>query len=209
MSTYISLFLTSFIIAFSGAMMPGPLLTVTISESTHRGMAAGPLLITGHALLEIALILALILGLGPVFKQPLFFMITSITGGAVMLWMAWGMFKSLPSLSIAKSETSGAKKNLLVTGAIMSLVNPYWIIWWATIGLGYIVYAQKYGTAGIIIFFLGHIAGDYIWYSAISTAVSKGKKLSTDKIYRRLIAVCGTFLVAFATYLLVMAFQKI
>jgi threonine/homoserine/homoserine lactone efflux protein len=209
MLAYVSLFFTSFIIAFSGAMMPGPLLTVTISESTHRGMAAGPLLITGHAMLEIALIIALILGLGPVFKLPLFFMITSFAGGAVMLWMAWGMFKSLPSLTIAKSETGGAKSNLLVTGAIMSLVNPYWIIWWATVGLGYIVYAQEYGTAGIIIFFLGHIAGDYIWYSAISTAVSKGKKLFTDKIYRRLIAVCGTFLVAFATYLIVMAIQKI
>ncbi|MGQ1947608.1 LysE family transporter [Geofilum sp. OHC36d9] len=209
MLAYISLFFTSFIIAFSGAMMPGPLLTVTISESTHRGMAAGPLLITGHAMLEIALIIALILGLGPVFKQPLFFMITSFAGGAVMLWMAWGMFKSLPSLTIAKSETNKTKHNLLVTGAIMSLVNPYWIIWWATIGLGYIVYAQEYGTTGIIIFFLGHIAGDYIWYSAISTAVSKGRKLFTDKIYRRLIAVCGTFLVGFAMYLIVMAIQKL
>ena len=39
------IFATSFVIALSGALMPGPVLTVTISESTKRGFWAGPLII--------------------------------------------------------------------------------------------------------------------------------------------------------------------
>lgn len=33
-----TIFVSSFIIALSGAMMPGPLLTVTIGDSSRRGM---------------------------------------------------------------------------------------------------------------------------------------------------------------------------
>lgn len=209
MLVYLSIFFTSMLIAFSGAMMPGPLLTVTISESTRRGAKAGPLLITGHAMLELLLLFALLFGLAPVFKHSLFFIVSAFAGGAIMLWMAWGMFKSLPTLSVSVNSTSSKGKNLFVSGALMSLANPYWIIWWATIGIGYIVYSQQFGSLGILLFFLGHIAGDYIWYTAISTAVSKGKKLFTDKIYRILIAICGAFLVVFALYLVIVAIGRL
>lgn len=209
MLVYLSIFFTSMLIAFSGAMMPGPLLTVTISESTRRGAKAGPMLITGHVMLELLLLFALLFGLAPVFKHSLFFIVSAFAGGAIMLWMAWGMFKSLPTLSVSVNSTSSKGKNLFVSGALMSLANPYWIIWWATIGIGYIVYSQQFGSVGILLFFLGHIAGDYIWYTAISTAVSKGKKLFTDKIYRILIAICGAFLVVFALYLVIVAIGRL
>jgi threonine/homoserine/homoserine lactone efflux protein len=200
-----AIFFTSMLVAFSGAMMPGPLLTVTISESTRRGVMAGPLLISGHAVLELLLVVALLLGLGPIFEHSLFFMLSAFIGGAIMFWMAWGMFRSLPTLTVNSGEAVAQKKNLLLTGALMSLANPYWIIWWATIGIAYIAHAQKLGMWGIAMFFLGHVMGDLIWYSAISVAVGKGKKLFTDKVYRILIGVCGAFLVGFAIYLVLSA----
>lgn len=204
-----TLFFTSLMVAFSGAMMPGPLLTVTITESSHRGMIAGPMLIIGHGLLEIVLIVALYFGLAPILKHDTFFLITAFLGSAIMILMAWGMFRSLPTLSISMKTEGTRKNNLLMTGALMSLVNPYWIIWWATIGLGYTIYAQKFGIIGIILFFIGHITGDFIWYSAISTAVSKGRKLFTDKVYRILIGVCALFLLAFSVYLIFAAIAKL
>ncbi len=204
-----TLFITSLMVAFSGAMMPGPLLTVTITESSHRGMIAGPMLIIGHGLLEIILIFGLFFGLAPIFKHDTFFLITAFVGSAIMILMAWGMLRSLPTLSISMKPEGTRKNNLLVTGALMSLANPYWIIWWATIGLGYTIYAQKFGIVGIVLFFVGHIIGDFIWYSAISTAVSKGRKLFTDKVYRILIGVCALFLLAFSVYLIFMAVAKL
>ena len=201
----IGIFFSSLVVAFSGAMMPGPLLTVTISESTRRGAAAGPILITGHAILEFILIAVLLLGLGPFLKNDFFFIGSALLGGLIMLWMAWGMFRSLPSLTVNVGTETEKKKNLLLTGIFMSFANPYWTIWWATIGIGYIVVSQRFGIAGLIFFFAGHITGDYIWYSAISVAVSRGKSLFTDRIYRILIGVCGAFLAVFAVYLIIMA----
>ena len=126
-----------------------------------------------------------------------------------MMWMAYGMFRSIPTLTVSNSETTSKKKNLFIAGALMSLANPYWIIWWATIGIGYIVSSMEYGWLGITLFFIGHITGDMIWYFAISFAVGKGKKLFTDKTYRILIAVCGVFLTGYAFYLVASGLKKI
>ena len=139
MDTFGTIFLTSFMIALSGAMMPGSLLTVTISESSRRGLMAGPLLMLGPSLLELALVVALLLGLAPLFNQPWFFLVVSLLGGGMLLWMAVGMLRALPSLSLElEAAAGGGRGNLVMTGALMSLANPYWIIWWATIGVGYI-----------------------------------------------------------------------
>jgi threonine/homoserine/homoserine lactone efflux protein len=93
----ITIFASSFVIALSGAMMPGTLLTVTISESSKRGVLAGPLLILGHGILEMILLAALFMGMAPLFKKEWFFFFISIAGGSILLWMAAGMFRSLIS----------------------------------------------------------------------------------------------------------------
>ena len=82
----------SFTLALSGALMPGPLLTVTVSESTRIGFKAGPLLMTGHAVLELLLVIAIVYGLGPFLKSPSVMGIISLFGG--------GMLSFLPVLNI-------------------------------------------------------------------------------------------------------------
>ena len=39
----------------------------------------------------------------------------------------------------------------------MSAANPYWLIWWLTIGRGYDMFSMKYGWLGVALFFIGHI----------------------------------------------------
>lgn len=180
--------------------MPGPLLTVTISESPRRGSVTGPLLIAGHGLLEMALVSAIFLGLAPLLRQRGVFAAIAIGGGAILIWMAWGMFRALPRLSLTSERKSAAGRSLIVTGILMSLANPYWIVWWVTIGLGYILQSRQQGAWGVVFFFAGHILADFLWYTAVSTTVAKGRHLLTDGLYRKLTAVCGGFLVLFALY---------
>jgi threonine/homoserine/homoserine lactone efflux protein len=199
---YLTIFATSFVIAFSGAMMPGPFMTMTIGESAKSGPWVGPKMIVGHAILEIALLLALFFGLAPLFKKEPFFIIIAIAGGTIMIWMAQSMFRSLSKLEIKTSGTSKNQMNLYIAGILMSLANPYWIIWWATIGLGYVLHSQKLGFIGIVFFFIGHILGDLVWYSAISFAVGKGRKFFSNKTYRILVGTCAAFLGFFAVWLI-------
>jgi threonine/homoserine/homoserine lactone efflux protein len=205
----VTIFFSSFIIALSGAMMPGPLLTATISESSQRGFLAGPLLILGHGMLEIILLVALVLGLAPILLRDDVFAAVALSGGVILLWMAVGMFRTLPSLSLSLNPGSLKRDSLILNGVLLSIANPYWIIWWATIGFGYVIFSWRYGMAGIVFFFTGHILADLAWYSAVSAAVGKGRHLFSDKIYRGIIGTCAAVLVIFACYFFYAGLQRI
>jgi len=204
----LTIFSSSFIIALSGAIMPGPLLTATISHSSSRGMIAGPLLILGHGVLELALIIALLSGLEPYVNNQTFFFVVSILGSLILTWMAYDMFRAIPNLRLDWDNTGDHRQGgMVIDGFLLSLANPYWSIWWATIGLGYIFHATRFGIKGVICFFVGHILADLVWYASVSLAISKGRTLLTDRMYRYLIAGCATFLLGFAGFFLYAAFN--
>lgn len=205
----ITIFGSSFIIALSGALMPGPVLTVTVSESARRGVKAGPLMILGHGILELALVLALVGGLAPFFSRDEVFITISLLGGVILLWMAYMMFKELPRLQLKAEDGDEKPRSLILSGILLSLANPYWLIWWATIGIGYIMYSVRFGIPGIIAFFSGHILADLAWYSLISFGVAKGRGFFTDGFYRRLIGACASFLCVFSCYFLYSGLEKI
>ena len=91
----------------------------------------------------------------------------------------------------------------------MSLANPYWVIWWAEIGLGYVTYSIQFGLPGLISFFAGHLSADIAWYTLVSFSIAKGKKLLTDSAYRILTGVCATAIAGFAFWFAYSGFVKI
>ena len=204
-----TIFFTSFVIALSGALMPGPLLTVTVTESSHRGAIAGPLMIVGHGILELLLVIALLSGIAPLLMRDDVFIVISLVGGSILLWMAVSMFKNLPSLRLDVSPGERRSNNLILSGVILSAINPYFILWWARIGFGYIVYSAKFGIVGIAAFFSGHIIADFAWYALVSFGVVKGKHLLSTKGYRRLIGGCALFLIVFSGYFFYSGFAKL
>jgi len=201
--TLAALFFSSFLMGFSGAMMPGPLLTVNIHETLRRGFRTGPLLILGHALLETALVISLIMGLDAVLLKPLFKGTIALLGGLVLFWMGWGMLKDSwlgrITLELAdKGETRSMPP--VLAGIVVSVSNPYWLLWWATIGLTYVAFASEKGVPGLTVFLTGHLLADLTWYSAVSFAVAKGKRFINERIYRGILIACGVFLLALALY---------
>ena len=193
----------SFTLALSGALMPGPLLTVTIAESAHRGFMAGPLLMIGHAVLELALVVAIILGLGPFLKMPPVMGSIALVGGAILIWMGVQMIRTARNLSLnMDGAEAGVSYSPVLTGILASLSNPYWTLWWATIGLGYLVASIKLGVLGVGVFFVGHIAADFLWYSIVSYGISRGKRILKDRAYQHIIRFCGIFLLGFGGWFL-------
>lgn len=203
-----TIFAASFTLALSGALMPGPLFTITISESAKLGFKAGPLLIIGHALLELLLVVAVIQGLGAYLKLPSVIGFIALFGGLLLVYLGTDMMRSAGKRSL-KNESpvveSRYGRHPIVLGVLGSLSNPYWTIWWATIGLGYLVTAMKFGYVGVAAFFVGHIAADFAWYSLVSLGISRGKTFLKDTGYQHLIRVCGVFLFCFGGWFLISA----
>lgn len=202
-----AIFCTSFTVALSGALMPGPLLTVTISESAKRGFLAGPLLMTGHALLELALVVAICRGLDVYLKMDGVMAGTALLGGSILLYFGVDMVRTAGRISLRRGAggNDSIGRNPIITGALTSLANPYWSLWWATFGLAYLTRISGSGPVGIGSFFAGHIAADFAWYCIISFGISKGAALMKDRAYQVLIRACGVFLVLFGAWFLVTA----
>lgn len=195
------LFATAFVIGFSGAMMPGPLLTLTISESAKRGAWAGPILIVGHMLLELALVLLILFGLAPLLSDQAVISSIGIIGGLVMAWMGIGMLRRCRSLSLTEVRAGKATgMHPVIAGAVMSVANPYWTLWWATIGLTYVLAGLTFGAPGLIVFFVGHVSSDFVWYTIVSVAVAHGSRAMSDRVYRSVIGLCGVAIILFGVF---------
>lgn len=197
-------------------MMPGPLLTVTISETIRRGFWAGPMLVLGHGLLELVLVVALVLGIAAILVHPTVSTVIFLLGGGILCLMGLGMARDArrgtldlnlavqnqgQAVNSASPEQSapghwfyGQGLHPVGAGILVSLANPYWLLWWATVGLGYVTISMGRGLPGVASFFAGHILADLIWYSLISGAVVGGRRFMSQAAYRLLIGVCGAFL---------------
>ena len=204
------IFVTSFAVGLSGAVSPGPLLVYDIRESLRRGFSAGPLIAAGHSILELIVVIGLAIGVARFLEADLTGSVIALLGGLFLLWMGWGMVRRpgrhiMPSGDeLAPGEGSrGGPLSTVAGGALVSMSNPFWSLWWATIGLSYILWASDLGVTGLASFYTGHILADILWFSIVSFAVASGRRVLTPALYRGLISICGLFLLALGAYFIV------
>jgi threonine/homoserine/homoserine lactone efflux protein len=93
-------------------------------------------------------------------------------------------------------KSPGSSSGLLVgKGITASLSNPYWFVWWATVGSAFLSKSLSHGPAGPVVFYFGHIMSDLVWYTFVSFMISIGKKLLAGKPYYIILTICALFLV--------------
>jgi threonine/homoserine/homoserine lactone efflux protein len=184
--------------------IPRPLLPAETGRIPRRvqarGALAGPLIVLGHGILEVLLVIGVILGLGRLLVLDPVIGTISLVGGAVLLWMAWEMFRSVKRLSLRTATSTEGSRHPILAGILTTLSNPYWILWWASIGLSYIGLSLKLGLIGLVSFYVGHILSDLAWYGSVSVTLALGGRLLTDRTYRGLLATCAVLLLGFGLY---------
>ena len=193
----VSIFFISLGVGLSGALMPGPLLTVAINESYRKGFIAAPLLVAGHAVLEGALIILLVLGLDRIIGNDVFFGVVGTAGGAFLFWMGLGMVLDMRGgrLHLDLQSHASMRMGPFTAGITVSFSNPYWFLWWATFGLSWLLISMERGVAGVLSFYTGHIMADALWYFLVAFLVVTGKRFLSDRVYSYVILACGGFLI--------------
>jgi threonine/homoserine/homoserine lactone efflux protein len=202
METVIGIFFTSLGIGFTGAVMPGPLLALTLKESLSHGKWSALWLSTGHALCELIMVSALALGLSRMVSGETITGPVGLLGGAILVWMGIGALRQpLTEANITETIKSPQRlHNLLLHGSAVTVTNPYWTIWWLTVGVGLVLIAAKLGPLGIIAFYIGHILADYLWFGGVGLTVGSGSRFLEGKPYRLAIRACGIFLLLFGAF---------
>jgi len=226
-STFWLIFSFSFLVALTGAMAPGPLLTYTIIQSVktnRRGYLMGVWVIIGHALLEMGIVVFLLFGFSFVLKNVLVVRVIGTIGGIILTWFGAGIIRNVYTGKISTnflraSDPSGQKPveikrkgldNPVLGGALVSMSNPYWWVWWATIGFAFMIQfdisIQKWPR--LIAFFAGHEAGDLVWYVIVSVLAFFGIRNLNKKAYYGILICCGVFMILFGLYLGVSTFLR-
>lgn len=200
------IFFGSLMTAFSGAVAPGPLLAITLADARKHGPLAGIRLINGHAVLELLLLLLIILGPGEYLKTQPVIIATGLAGGLILLFMGIELIRSAGKGMDERALIGQAVPE--VKGAVTSLSNPYWLLWWVTIGAAFLSRSMASGVIGVVVFFLGHILADYIWYGAVGLVTAKGNLVNMSW-YRWIEAACGLALILFAGYFFIDALERL
>jgi len=188
----------AFTLAFTGAVAPGPLLALVIAQSLAQGLGATAFILLGHALLEVVLVVLLARGLGRRLAGPGLRGGLAMAGGAVLVWMGAGLLGEAPglSLSAAAAERALPWHALLLAGAGVSLTNPYFTGWWATVGSGQMAALRLERPLDYGVFLAAHEAGDAVWYLFVSVVLVAGRAWLTDHVYQVLLTLCAAVIVA-------------
>jgi threonine/homoserine/homoserine lactone efflux protein len=198
--SYLRLFALSFGIAIGPVISPGPVSAAVVTEGARRGFRVGPLVSTGHALMELLMVGALALGMGQALKVPLLKAAVAVLGGVLLVWMGgkmgWEVVRHRPGLP-RTDEDPGIQVNrgLIGLGIVTTVSNPIWYAWWVGAGGAYVVSTQQDGLVALAAFYLGHIAADYTWNTFLASVVGSGRRWLSDRVYQAILLVCALFLV--------------
>lgn len=198
----------SFVLALSGALMPGPLLAATIAGSHRQGFWYGPAVALGHALMEVLILAVLVSGLFVMLRSPWTSVVISVVGAAALVWMGVGLARQAlrPGGAGAASALSGMRA--VPAGVVTTVLNPYWYLWWLVAPSPLLVAALKVGWTGIAAFFVGHVSVDVIWCAVVALGVSRGRRWLQGRAYRGLLAGCAAILLVAACLFLWLGLQK-
>jgi threonine/homoserine/homoserine lactone efflux protein len=182
------------IISCSGAMQPGPI-TATSIKMGARDRWAGTLLALGHGIIEFPLMVLIILGMDRYFELPKVKIVIGLAGGIFLILMA---IQSMLSLRVkAEAEFKALKSSPILAGIILSASNPYFLIWWATVGLALATEATTWGIWAFALFAITHWSVDLVWLQILSWASFKGSAHFGERGQKIVLMICSAALFIF------------
>ena len=197
--------LMAMVSSLSGVLMPGPITAVSVAGGA-RSPHAGGLVALGHAVVEWPLMALIYFGVGELFKISGVKIGILGVGGLVLIWMGVDMLRHFRSVGVSEQP---AVSSPFVAGILLSAGNPYFLIWWATIGAALVGKSLQFGWLGFVLLAVFHWLCDLVWYYFLSALAYRGGKFFGQKLQQGVFLVCGLALLYFAGNFLADAVQNL
>jgi len=196
----------------TGALFPGPLFFANIALGGKKGGRAGLGVALGHSIVEGLLISAIGLGISSLLEARIkeAMSLVLFAGGTAMLFYGFLQLKD----TVVNGEISSVNNfnidSSLMTGIVLSGLNPHFIIWWLSTGTAILLPGiTLFGPIIIPIFFLTHIWIDFLWLGLTAHLAYKGSSLLSMKGYRILLLSASSFLVVLGVYFIIQAIASV
>lgn len=206
-----AVFLFAIAVSLGAVVSPGPVSAAIVTESPRSGWRVGPIVTTGHALLELIMVILIGIGLtaglaSPGIQHGIAFgggLLLILLGGSYLFSAARGRIQLPHAAQVEPGRSTGA---LFSLGLLTTLSNPFWYAWWVTVAAGYLLEAQRLGPATMSVFYVGHIGTDFGWNSLLSSITAAGRNWITPGRYRLLLTLTGVAMAYFGVVFLRTAF---
>jgi len=192
------------LISLSGVVMPGPVFAVTVARG-RRSPYAGALVAIGHGIIEFPLMFLVYYGFAGFLQRQAVQVAIGILGGLMLVWMGYGMIRS--SRQLAAAADSNVQFGPVAAGVATTAANPYFFLWWATVGALLISRSLAYGLAGFLLFTLTHWLCDLSWDTLVSFVTYRSRRLWTPLVHRVVFTACGLTLAGFGLYFALSAWR--
>jgi threonine/homoserine/homoserine lactone efflux protein len=193
------------VISLSGVMMPGPMFAVTLAKS-FKSPWAGAQISLGHAVIEVPLILLIYLGFARFFENSTVQLVLSLAGGSMVIWLGITMFRARAKVV---KEGKELPYSAFTAGIITSGLNPFFLLWWATIGSLLVMRFLDFGLGGLTVFIVVHWLLDLAWLSLVSVLVYKTHSLWGKEFQQWLFIAISLMLVGFGVWFLISGIQMV
>jgi len=198
---------TVVVVTASGALAPGPMFFGLLIHGSKQGARSGISAAIGHTMVELPLVLALALGLLAAASQPSIKIAIGLVGGIGLIgfgmFQIYGTIKRKP-ISSEKPKPKRLPASSLLLGIALTGLNPYFILWWLTIGSVIIIQALAFAAIlGVLIMYLAHVWMDYAFLTTIAHLGKKGEAIVGSRYYKLVLVGFGVILVYYgATFVL-------
>ena len=211
--TLVEMGLQIILVSVSGVFSPGPLLFANLALSKYGGFWSGIKIAIGHTIIELPLIILLSLPFvvfSPVNMTFSIMKIISFIAGAFLI-----VFAILYVVRIIRAKdslpsaiNSSRIENPYLAGIIFTSLNPFFIVWWSTVGLKLISDSiSLLGLiAGIAFLFFVHIWMDYAWLGLSSYLASRGFNIIRSEYHKFIIMLLTVPLFYYGIYFVLGSF---
>jgi len=191
------------VISLSGVMMPGLMFGVTLVKSL-KSPWAGVKIALGHAIIEVPLTLVIYFGFARFFENTVVQFVLSILGGGMIIWLGINMFRTRVEMVHGSKDLP---YNAFIAGILTSALNPFFWLWWATIGSMLVMKFLDFGIMGLAVFIVVHWLCDLVWLSFVSNLVYRTHSLWGRKFQEGLFVTGSLLLVGFGIWYTVSGVQ--
>jgi threonine/homoserine/homoserine lactone efflux protein len=180
------------LISLSGVMSPGPITAVAVGRGGESPYA-GVLVALGHGLVEFPLIAVVAWGLGALVDAPWVRTAIALVGGVVLLVLGIGMLRNRQGAATKEPE----RRVPLIAGLLLSVGNPFFLIWWVTVGAALVARSLQFGVWGPLVLGVVHWSVDLTWCTFLSALSYRGRRTFGPRFHETVLVLCGAFLVLF------------
>lgn len=207
MTTYWHVFLSSLLLGWGAAIPFGPINLEMMRRNLTFGWRFGMCFGSGVCSADLTYVALLCMGTLPLLNHTNLLQLVTVTGSLVLAWFGYKALRAAPATSLQISQLSKPAIRNWIEGYLLTLINPYTILFWASVSTQLALITAAHMDS-MILASIGVVLGTFSWVCVFNGILHFTRHKLTPVTAKLLNRLGGVILVGFAVYGLYHAYTQ-